>query len=454
MGFACYDAKPARVLTHPVIDPTAHAPTLDSLSIVAFVSFFATVVALVRFRPAFAIVTLVASVPFAFAHEVGPTTITLSKVALLAAIVGLGLRKAGIAPLRDPAARALLLAGGAVLVTTALSIAPATYRGAALRETLKAFEYVLLFATVVVAARAEIALGGVSLAIQATVIVVAFLALLEEIFGAPSGLVFRDHLIPRIAGPLEGPNQLAGYLGIALCVVVAWIVAARPTRIAQLALAVGIAAEVLTFSRAGLFCAIAGIGTVIALASRWPTKRALGLVVASAAVALAVVAAWGFGVSHSIGGAFALVARFATAGESLHPGAVGTRSQLWHAAFALWRAHPLLGIGAGNFERELGLAGYPALHTHANSLYLQALVEGGIPLALATVALAIVSIAVFARGAHVDPYVLGALGASVGFALHQSADLLVFYPKVGEMWWVLLALGAARRDAAARSIAE
>jgi hypothetical protein len=44
--------------------------------------------------------------------------------------------------------------------------------------------------------------------------------------------------------------------------------------------------------------------------------------------------------------------------------------------------------------------------------------------------------------------IAGALAASTGFALHQFFDLLVFFPKVGELWWIVLALGAARVDTA------
>jgi hypothetical protein len=37
----------------------------------------------------------------------------------------------------------------------------------------------------------------------------------------------------------------------------------------------------------------------------------------------------------------------------------------------------------------------------------------------------------------------------MGLALHQIVDLLIFYPKIGGMWWILLALGACAgpRDA-------
>ncbi|GAC1349058.1 MAG: hypothetical protein NVSMB19_02370 [Vulcanimicrobiaceae bacterium] len=439
------------MLTHPVIDPTAHTVPLDLFGVVAFVALFGVVAALVRLRPAYGIVALIVCVPFSFTHDVGATTITSSKVALVAAIAGLALRRTGIAALRGPAARVLLVAGLAVSFATALSIAQATYRGAAVRETLKALEYVALFATVVVAARADIGLRGVPRAICGTVIAVAALALLEELTGAPSGMWFHDRPIPRIAGPLEGPNQLAGYLGIALTFAVACIALRARERLARIALALGVAAEVLTISRAGLAAALAGLAVVVVAAPRRPALRDYLIVGASGLVGLGIVGAWGFGVAHSSSAALTLVGHFSTLAESKNAGSVGTRSELWHAAYALWRAHPLLGIGAGNFERELGLVGFPRLHTHANSLYLQALVEGGIPLALATVALVIASIAVFARRPHDDPYVLAAFGASVGFALHQTADLLVFYPKVGDLWWLVLALGAARRDAASAS---
>jgi len=35
----------------------------------------------------------------------------------------------------------------------------------------------------------------------------------------------------------------------------------------------------------------------------------------------------------------------------------------------------------------------------------------------------------------------------VALALHQIGDYLIFYPKVGEWWWIALALGAAELSA-------
>ena len=72
-------------------------------------------------------------------------------------------------------------------------------------------------------------------------------------------------------------------------------------------------------------------------------------------------------------------------------------AELYSAAVRLWLAHPFLGVGAGNFELEISETGIYGVRTHANSWYLQSLVEGGIPLAAATLALVAVALTTFAR---------------------------------------------------------
>jgi O-antigen ligase len=109
----------------------------------------------------------------------------------------------------------------------------------------------------------------------------------------------------------------------------------------------------------------------------------------------------------------------------------------------LWKQHRIFGIGAGNFELEIPLTGLRGVRTHANSLYLQSLVEGGIPLFGATLWLTYTSVATFARQQLESPFVVGALVSSVALALHQIIDLLTFFPKVGGEWWIALGLGAA-----------
>ncbi len=137
---------------------------------------------------------------------------------------------------------------------------------------------------------------------------------------------------------------------------------------------------------------------------------------------------------------------------SLYAGGVGNRSELWAAALRMWRDRPVFGVGAGNFELELPRYGVFGVRTHANSWYLQSLAEGGIVLLTATVAfVAAISAALggkdlLARLRGGSPWVLAALAATVALALHQVVDLLVFYPKVGGAWWLLVGIAAAARS--------
>jgi O-antigen ligase len=115
----------------------------------------------------------------------------------------------------------------------------------------------------------------------------------------------------------------------------------------------------------------------------------------------------------------------------------------------MWRDRPIFGVGAGNFELDLPQYGVFGVRTHANSWYLQSLAEGGIVLLVATIALIATIVASFA-GKRVlsqlrnrSPWVLAAFASTIALALHQFADYLVFYPKVGGAWWLLIGIAAA-----------
>jgi O-antigen ligase len=429
----------------------ARALALDAPAIAVYAAFFAAVLIATMRRPALGVAALVAVVPFAFYRELGPTTLTLSKIGLLGTLAGLLAGRRSFAVLRERTAAAFLACALLVTAATALSLWHALYRAPALRETFKSVEYLLVFVAVYAAWRADPDERMLRVALAVTLVAVSALALAQEFTGAPSGIWVMNYPVPRIAGPLEGPNQLAGYLGLGLSLVTAFACTRRPLPVEFAALALGTAALVLTMSRAGIAASAAGIVLVVLLSPARAKRLVLGALGGGAVAGTAGLAVWGYAATHSTAGLW-LIERLASAAEAGDPGSVGTRSQLWRAAWTLWLRHPFFGIGAGNFEFELPLAGYPTLRTHANSLYLQALAEGGVPLFSATLALVATSLVRFARGPFDDPLVLGALGASAGFALHQIVDLLVFYPKVGELWWIVLALGAARFDAlAARS---
>lgn len=440
LGFAPCVTKPAVVLFHYSAHPGVY-PALDTLGFIFYAGFFIGVTLLTLRRPAYGACILIMVVPFALYQEAFDTTIRMPKVAVLAVLLGLAAYRDAFAPIAEKTPWRILTAGLFVLAATLISFVHATHTGPVIRESLKMAEYLLIFCAIVAAYRLDPDRRMFSGALLATAIAVSVLALIQEIVGAPSALLVNGHALPRIAGPLEGPNQLAGYFDVVIPIALAFTLQER-SRLARAALFLMIVADILTFSRGGLIGAAAGIVTV-AVALRSQLRPAIAPIVAGIAAGLAVTFSWGL-VADSLG-----MFRWWSF-QSTYAGGVGTRSQLWHAAITLWKQHPLFGVGAGNFELELPLAGLHGIRTHANSLYLQSLVEGGIPLIAATLWLVYVSISTFVRARFESPFVVAALGASIALALHQIVDLLTFYPKIGAEWWVIMALAAAEVVVVAR----
>ena len=433
---------------HPVVHYVPiHYPPLEPLAIIVYVFFFVlTTLATIR-RPAYGLCILIAAQPFAFYHDVFSTTITMPKIALLAVLLGLVCYPNAFAPVGARAPWRILTAGLFVFAATLVSIVHAAHHAPVLRESLKILEYVVLFCAVVAAYRLDPDQRLIRNAVVVTTIGVSLLALAQELVGAPSGLWINGHQVPRIAGPLEGPNQLAGYFDVALPLTLA-IAMFEPSALAIIALALIACADFLTFSRGGLIAAVISVAAV-GLIVRRNFRQALVPLLVGALAGAFVDACWAF--QFHLGRAGGMLAAFRLEdNESSYGGGVGTRSELWRAAFVLWKQHKIFGIGAGNFELEIPLTGLQGVRTHANSLYIQSLVEGGIPLFIATLYLTYTSIATFARERLESPFVVGALVASIALALHQIIDFLTFYPKVGGEWWIALGLGAAELAIAVR----
>jgi O-antigen ligase len=407
-------------------------PPVDGLTLCVYAALGAVVALATLYRPSNAVLALVATAPFDYSHAVLTTTITFGKVALVASALGLLLRRPRLEAFRRGTPRMLLIAMLAVLAATLLSVTVAFDRLAALRETLKGAEYLAIFGVAAAAWSLDPDRSRLRLALTLTVSAVAVLALAQELTGSPSGIFFGAKAYPRIAGPLEGPNQLAGYLGIALPFLAVWVLdRASPDRLVPIGLCV--AALILTLSRAGVAAGVVAVAIVVALYERRERRIALASALAAgAALAACVLAGW-----HVTG----VGARFFSVNESDRAGGVGTRSILWRAAYTLWVRHPILGVGAGNFQLLLPSVGDRGIRTHANSWYLQSLVEGGLPSFFATCGLVWASIAPFAR-ARRDALCLAAFAAGIAFALHGFVDFLVFYPKVAITWFTLLGVAS------------
>ncbi len=376
--------------------------------------------------------------PFAFAHVLGPTTLTLPKAALAGLLAGLFLRRASLAPLRAPAIRALLGGAAALVFVDALSIIPAVYLDAALRETLKALEYFAAFAAAAVAYADDPDEALIWNALAAVSALVCILALIQEATVAPSGFFLHDRVVPRIAGPLEGPNQLAGWLDLVTPLLVARALFGKPAwPFAALATLAG-TTDLLTLSRSGVVGIVVGLTVIVLFAARARLARRLLYAIPLAVVPLIAVAAI---LTFADAGAGDLAARFETSSEQNVENGLASRPVLWRAGLQMFASDPGLGVGAGNYELLTPLAGLVGVRTHANSLYVQSLAETGVLGFAAVIWTLVAAIATMLRNAR-GPLLAGIGAGTIGLAVHETYDLLTFYPKVGELWWLLLGIGA------------
>jgi O-antigen ligase len=324
----------------------------------------------------------------------------------------------------------IVIALCAVIGAMVLSGLAAEHRDAVVREVGKWVEYGLLFVAGVIAFSNDPDDRPIWATIAGVTALVAVLALAQEFIGAPAGVFLHGVAYPRIAGPLEGPNQLAGWLGIAIPLLLARVLGHRDGRLVAV-LAFAAVVDVLSLSRSGIVAAVVGCAVVVAVSK---PPRAVGLRFAGGALTVGAIIV-------VLGTAVGIESRFFSLAEVPQPDHLGTRAELWKAAIDLWRTSPIVGVGAGNYELELGKVGLPDVRTHANSIYLQSLAETGIIGLVAMLGLVYISIETFARSLVRRPLVIGVLGASVALALHQIFDDMVFFPKVGELWWLVLAIG-------------
>ena len=413
----------------PVWEPPHYA--LGPLHILFYAAIALAVGLLAYRRPSLGIGALIVCAPFAEARYFGGTSITVSKAALLGFVIALIAHRTSLRVLAEKPVRALLLALGVILTAIVISALHAQHEDAVLREFLKWIEYTVVFAAVAVGFASDPDDRPVWTALIAIGLFEVAAAVHELLFGAASGVVIAGHNIPRVAGTLEGPNQFAGWLNLLLPVLFARMLTDRnPWLVASVIL--GAVAEVATLSRSGIVAALIA-GAVVLIVTR-PSRR-VGLGFAAGAVVVA-------GILVTLGLAIGLEARFFSFAEVPQPDHLGTRAILWSAALELWRSSPLVGIGAGNFEFDLGMVGHPEVRTHANSLYLQALSEMGLVGFAATLYLIWTVISTFARSFSRRPLLIGIFAGNIALALHQIFDYMWFFPKVGIFWAILLAIGA------------
>ncbi len=426
-----------------VVDQTLQRTPLTVLSALAFACVLAAALVITLRRPPLALGLLALAIPFAFYRDIGSvTTLTLEKMVVLGVAAGLLLKGAPLVP-KSPAARRILLVGLLVLGTAALSVTHATHLAPVVREVLKQLEYLLIFWC-----GANLALmfegsftwfeAGV---VAATLLVIAVAASQALFGGAPSGIMVNNHALPRVAGTLEGPNQLAGYLEVAMPVLFLspLLLADRLRVVRWLSVALAMAVMILTQSRAGMAIAVLSYGALWLL-DRRTARITLAPFLVGAGLGLSIALLWYWLIAHDIASALWRLVLYVWPQD---PGGVGTRAELWQAAWALFQRQPVFGVGAGNFELLLPTVGLAGVETHANSLWLQTLAEQGVVGVVALVVFTLVVLREWIGGLAQTWLARAALLATAGLLLHQVFDYLFFFPKVGLLWWLLLGVAAS-----------
>lgn len=427
----------------PVFYPPHYA--LGPKHALAFFGIALVVGWLTHRRPSLGIGALILCLPFAEARYFFGTSVTVPKAAFVGFLIGLALQR----PLpslafarRSPVA--LILTGFcAVLTAIVLSTAFAEHRAPVFREFAKWLEYAVFFLAVAVAFHNDPDDRPIWWTLIGIAIFESLYAFAQLLVGAPSGVIVRHHVIARVAGSLEGPNQFAGWLNLIFPVLLARMLLHRNAWLVTAVVLSGIATA-LSLSRSGIVAAFIGAAIVIVM-SRPPRDVSVRLASGAAVVLIALI-----GAGLMVGFEW----HFFTLAESEVPNHLGTRAILWSSAVQLWQLSPIVGVGAGNFELDLGLVGHPDVHTHANSVYLQFLAETGIIGLGAILWLIWTSIVPFVRRYSRRALVIGVAAANIAIALHQIFDYLWFYPKVGAFWALLLGIGvvellASREDVGA-----
>jgi len=352
---------------------------------------------------------------------------------------------------------ALLAAQLLVLALFVAAALGAEMLAPSLKDTLKWLELVIVFVLTLDQARDP---GAARLVLASLLIAGA----LEAAYGAFQFVTgrgppfFAIGPFMRAFGHFNQPNPFAGYLATALPIALALAFLRRDpvTRWARPAAVLIGASIVLSLSRGAWLGVALACGIMLAAAS--PRTRRLLVPLAAALLLLFSLASLGvlpavladrLGIVAEYFGPFD-VRRAEVTPENW---AIVERMAHWQAAWDMFRDHPWLGVGPGNYAtayEEYFLPGWLEPLGHAHNYYLNLAAETGVVglagylLVLALGFRAAVQ-GLAARTAFWRAVALGVLGSLVAITLHSAFDNLYVHG-VSVQIGVLLALGQIAAD--------
>ena len=248
--------------------------------------------------------------------------------------------------------------------------------------------------------------------------------------------IARSGVAGRAVGNLRQPNHLSSLLLWAVIAAVALVEMGRlGRRIGAVMLAALVFAVVLTASRTGLLSVL--LLALWGAADRRLTRPTRWLLLAAPlvyAVGWLAMSQWAAALQHTFGGA----ARLAETDIS------SSRFAIWANTLELIRRQPWAGVGFGEFNLAWTLTPFPdrpvAFFDHTHNLPLQLVVELGLPLATAVLALLLWALARGARRAWAADGEMGAAQrAALLMVLMIGLHSLLEYP----LWYSYFLLPAA-----------
>lgn len=244
--------------------------------------------------------------------------------------------------------------------------------------------------------------------------------------------VYTDTGGQQLLGPLINGNQTACLMAIGTALAIGLMMYRRQRGVVRAAwglVAIGCAvACLLTLSRGGALALGAGCFVAIALligqhfaARETPHARRSNFLSSSLPIGVVSVCAVIVVIYASAGGVKAQFTR--TSLTELN--APRSKFAAWQSSAALVEESPWVGIGRGAFEpvfQRVHPASAYATYTHLENEYLQAVVDWGVPAALAFAAATIWLIAAAARRWRDGPLAAGALSALAVVLLQSNVD--------------------------------
>jgi tetratricopeptide (TPR) repeat protein len=287
-------------------------------------------------------------------------------------------------------------------------------------EVLKGVAYLLAFVAALRVARRREGVAFLSATVVLTGMVLAASALLHPAFKARRLFGIYEaapEIVDRHVAPFMNPNNLAGYLNIALCLAFAATLSPQPRMPRPIMAAVVLllaATQLWVASRGGVVTMLLGAVIVVAIVKFVHSPRRGGVAKASILS----------GAAAAVGAAFMVLGSSVDASDELLVADV-SKLKMLARAMRMLGSMPLFGCGRGAFE-----SAYPAFrtdvgywtYTHPENVLAQWTVEWGMPfgiMGLAALCIALRPNAVIARSTTAA----GAWAALVALSVQNLGDL-------------------------------